>query len=342
MKVTTEEELDLLLSEPTPATIELMRRLDGDIAILGIGGKIGPTLGRMASRAVADAGVQKKIYGVSRFSEAGLEEKLETWGIDAISCDLLDRCAVGTLPDAKNVIFMAGRKFGTSGEGEALTWAMNAILPAIVAERYKASRIVAFSTGCVYPLVDSTRGGSVEADQPDPTGEYAQSCLARERVFEYQSGVHGTRVLLFRLNYAIDLRYGVLHDIARSVWDGRPVDNSVGEFNAIWQGDVNDWALRCLDHCTSPPSALNVTGPEIEAVSHAAEAFGRMMGRQVRYTQPASGKVGYLSNAAKAFSLFGRPRVPMDEMIRLQAEWVMAGGRTLGKPTHFEVNTGDF
>jgi len=342
MKITTEEELDLLLSEPSSATIEAMKRLDGDIAIIGIGGKIGPSLGRMAARAVAQANVKKRVFGVSRFSEASLEKQLASWGIQAIPCDLLDRDAVDALPDVENVIFMAGRKFGTSGGGEPLTWAMNAVLPAIVAERFKHGRIVVFSTGCVYPLVDATRGGSVEADRPDPVGEYAQSCLGRERVFEYFASLHKTRVLLFRLNYAIDLRYGVLHDIARSVWDGRPVDNSVGEFNAIWQGDVNDWALRCLEHCTSPPSILNVTGPEIETVSHAAEAFGRMMNKQVRYVKPAPGKICYLSNASKAFSIFGRPRVSMDEMIRLQAEWIMAGGRSLGKPTHFEVSNGNF
>ncbi|MBN2154153.1 MAG: NAD(P)-dependent oxidoreductase [Candidatus Lokiarchaeota archaeon] len=342
MDITNEEELDSLLSEPSPALVTEIARIDGDIAILGIGGKIGPTLGRMAARAVDRAGVDKAVYGVSRFSEAGLRKKLDSWGVESVSCDLLDRDSVAKLPDARNVIFMAGRKFGTSGGGEATTWAMNAVLPSIVADRYRNGRIVVFSTGCVYPLVGAAGGGSVEADRPEPVGEYAQSCLARERVFEYGSGRHGTPVLLFRLNYAIDLRYGVLHDIAMSVWEGRPVDNSVGEFNAIWQGDVNDWALRCLEHCTSPPTALNVTGPEVEAVSRVAGEFGRIMGKQVRYTRPVPGKAGYLSNAARALSMFGRPRVSMDEMIRLQAEWVMAGGRSLGKPTHFEVSTGEF
>jgi nucleoside-diphosphate-sugar epimerase len=340
MNIPSEEDLDLLLSEPSQAAVDAMKRLDGDIAILGIGGKIGPTLGRMAARAVDQAGVDKAVYGISRFSEAGLQEKLESWGIRTISCDLLDREAMANLPTVENVIFMAGRKFGTSGGGEAVTWAMNAILPSIVADRYRSSRIVAFSTGCVYPLVAADTGGSTEADRPEPVGEYAQSCLARERVFEYHSSRFGTRVLLFRLNYAIDLRYGVLHDIAWSVWNDQPVNNAVGNFNVIWQGDVNDWALRCLEHCTSPAMALNVTGPGIETLSHEADAFGRIMGKHVRYTQPVPGKIGYLNNASKAFALLGRPRMSIDELIRRQAEWVMAGGRSLGKPTHFEVSTG--
>lgn len=340
MPITSEEDLESVLSEPTRALVDTVNRIDGDIAILGIGGKIGPTLGRMAARAAVETGTGKIVYGISRFTEPGLQSKLESWGVRTIACDLLDRDAVAKLPRVKNVIFMAGRKFGTSGGGEAMTWAMNAILPGIVADRYRASRVVVFSTGCIYPLVDSNKGGSVETDTPGPVGEYAQSCLARERIFEYHASQFGTRVLLFRLNYAIDLRYGVLHDIAWNVWNDRPVDNTVGEFNVIWQGDVNEWALRCLDLCTSPATALNVTGPEIVTVMHAAEAFGRIMGKRVTYTRQVAGKTGYLSNASKAASLLGHPRYSMAELVRMQAHWIMGGGRSLGKPTHFEVNTG--
>jgi len=341
-KIKTEFDLDLRLSEPSLSLVEFFVRLDGDLVILGIGGKIGSSLGQMAVRAVELSGIKRKVYGVSRFSDAGTKEKLESFGVEAISCDLLDREAVRRLPQVKNVIFMAGRKFGTSGGGEAMTWAMNTAVPANVAEHFHASRIVVFSTGCVYPLATAASGGCTEDTRPEPLGEYAQSCLGRERIFEYYASCYGTEVLLFRLNYAIDLRYGVLYDIASAIRDGRPVNNSVGSFNAIWQGDVNDWALRSLEHCSSPAAVLNVTGPETTSVEYAAERMGKILGRPVSYSQPVAGETGYLSNAAKAFGLFGYPRVSMGELIPLQAEWLLQGGRTLNKATHFEVNNGKF
>ncbi len=342
MKITNEEELDLVLSEPSPSTVELMTHLKGDIAILGIGGKIGPTLGRMATRSVSKSGKKKTVFGISRFSETGLREKLEAWGLHTIPCDLLDRDAVAKLPKVDNVIFMAGRKFGTSDGGEALTWAMNTTVPSIIADHFKDSKIVVFSTGCVYPLVQRNGGGCNEDAKPEPSGEYAQSCLGRERVFEYYSNRFGTRILLFRLNYAIDLRYGVLFDIATNIWKNQPVTNSVGNFNAIWQGDVNDWALRSLEWCGSPARILNVTGPDVVAVAYVAEKMGKIMGKKVTYSQDIPGNACYLSDATKAISRFGNPRLKMDEMIQLQAEWIMAGGRSLNKPTHFEINNGKF
>nr|MDO8110490.1 NAD(P)-dependent oxidoreductase [Candidatus Sigynarchaeota archaeon] len=341
MDITTENELELDLSEPSPSTVEAMKRIDGDIAILGIGGKIGPSLGRMAARAIAQAGVDKKVFGISRFSEAGLKEKLESWNVKTISCDLLDRDDVAKLPQVPNVIFMAGRKFGTTG-AESLTWAMNVLVPANVANHYRTSRIVAFSTGCVYPQVEPSTGGCTEHVRPEPVGEYAQSCLGRERMFEYHAQRFGTKTLLFRLNYAVDLRYGVLHDIATSIWNDNPVVNVVGHFNVIWQGDVNDWALQSLELCESPPRFLNVTGPETASIVSVAEMMGAIMNKQVRYLQQIPGNLCYLNNAAGAFSRFGYPRVTLQDMIRLQAQWIIAGNRSLNKPTHFEINDGTF
>jgi nucleoside-diphosphate-sugar epimerase len=335
-----EEMLDGLLSEPDFELIEMMKRLPGDIMILGINGKMGLTLGRRAVNAIKAAGCAKQVIGVSRFSDAEGRRKLEEWGIKTISCDLLDRNAVRELPQVPNVIFMAGRKFGTGG-AEDLTWAMNVLAPAHVGEHFKDSRIVVFSTGCVYPLVGAGTGGCTECVVPDPVGDYSQSCLGRERIFSYCSRTYGTKVLLFRLNYAIDLRYGVLHDIASKVWNNQPVDNSVGHFNVIWQGDANSFALRSLEQAASPAVALNITGPETIPVEYIAEIFGRLLDRSVTYVGTPGDKC-YLNNASKSFSLFGYPRMPLEKMIEMQAEWFKNGGRSLGKPTHFEVNNGKF
>jgi nucleoside-diphosphate-sugar epimerase len=338
--IKNEIELDELLSQPDAAAIAMMRRLEGDIIILGIGGKMGVTLGRLAVNAIKAAGVKKRVVGVSRFSNPDARDQLEEWGIETISCDLLDRDAVDALPDVANVIFMAGRKFGTGGS-EELTWVMNTLVPGNVGMKFKNSRIVVFSTGCVYPLVEVESGGCSELIPVAPTGEYAQSCLGRERVFEYYAKNFKTPVTLFRLNYAIDLRYGVLHDIANQIWHGEPVNNSVGHFNLIWQGDANRRALLCLEHCESPASIMNITGPETVTVSYVAEAFGRIMNKPVNYSGE-SGKRCYLNNAAKSFAEFGYPSVSIDEMINAQAQWIMADNRSLGKPTHFEVNNGKF
>ncbi|UCH36768.1 MAG: NAD(P)-dependent oxidoreductase [Armatimonadota bacterium] len=318
----------------------MMRRLDGDIMVLGIGGKIGHTLGGAAVRAINQAGVKKSVHGVDSFPEPGARERIEGLGVVPMTCDLLDPVAVAKLPRADNIIFMAGRKFGTSGD-EELTWAINALVPAHVAAHFTASRVVAFSTGCVYPFVAPETGGSVESDAPAPVGEYAQSCLARERVFEYYSKKNGTPVCLFRLNYAIDLRYGVIHDIARRVWQGEPVDLTVGCFNCIWQGDAANQALLCLELCASPAAAINITGPETVSVRSVAEECARIMGKPVTFTGE-EGATAYLSNAAKAAALFGPPRVPLAHMIRWTAEWIVAGGRSYDKPTHFEVTTGKY
>lgn len=338
--IENEAVLDEVLSIPDQSLVEFAKRLDGDIAILGIGGKMGPTLGRLAVNAIRAAGVKREVYGVSRFGNADARRQLEEWGIKTISCDLMDREAVRQLPDFKNIIFMAGRKFGTDGS-EDLTWAMNVLVPAIVGERFKESRIVAFSTGCVYPLVGVATGGCTEEVTPLPVGEYSQSCLGRERIFGHVSRTCGTKVLFYRLNYAIDLRYGVLHDIGRQVIAGEPVTNTVGHFNIIWQGDANRIALLALEHAESPAVPLNVTGPEIISVEYIAERFARLMGKKLSYSG-GSADLCYLNNASKAMRLFGYPRVSLEQMIDWQAAWLMQGGKSLGKPTHFEVNNGKF
>lgn len=338
--IDSETMLEDLLSLPGEGLTAMMKRLDGDIMILGIGGKMGITLGRQAVNAIREAGVVKKIIGVSRFSDQEGRRKLEECGIKTISCDLLDHPQVERLPQVKNIIYMAGRKFGT-GSSEDITWAMNTMIPAYVGTYFRESRIVVFSTGCIYPLVGVKNGGCVEEVNPGPVGEYAQSCLGRERVFEYCSKAFGTKVLLLRLNYAIDLRYGVLHDIGKQVWNNQPVNNTVGHFNIIWQGDANCYALRALEHCASPATPLNITGSETVSVKYIAEKFAHFMGKDISYSGVSQDKC-YLNNASKSFTLFGNPRIGLEHMVRWQAKWLMNGGSSLGKPTHFEINNGKF
>ncbi|MCO8121005.1 NAD-dependent epimerase/dehydratase family protein [Stieleria sp. TO1_6] len=337
--IETETQLDAFLTQPSDALVECLRHLNGDLIILGIAGKMGVSLGQLAAAAIEKSGVQKNIYGVARFSDAAARERLESVGVRTIKCDLLDRAAVAELPKASNVLFMAGRKFGTGGE-ESLTWAMNTMVPANVADHFRNSKIVAFSTGCVYPLADVDHMPD-ETTAPAPIGEYAQSCLGRERIFEYGSNRWGTPLCLYRLNYAIDLRYGVLHDIATKIWHDQPVDNSAGAFNMIWQGDANQQALMCLGHCTSPATILNITGPETLSTEAVARQFGKLLDKPVRFTTTA-GNVSYLSDSAKATALFGVPSVTAEQLIRWQANWIKIGGRSLGKPTHFEINDGAF
>ena len=334
------EALDDALSEPTPAVVESMGRGGGDLIVLGAGGKMGPTLARMARRAVERAGVSRVVTAVSRFSTPSVREQLEHHGVRTIACDLLDRRAVAGLPDAAAVIFMAGMKFGASAR-PSLTWAENCVLPAAVCERYPRSRIAAFSTGNVYGLVPVGRGGSTEGDELRPAGEYAMSCLGRERVFEYFSEERGTPVTLLRLNYACELRYGVLADIARRVNAGKPVDLTMGYFNAIWQGDANALALCAVEHATSPALALNIAGIEELSVRAIAMAFGERLGRQVQFTGREAPDA-LLSNGRNAARLLGPPQVSVDQMIDWIADWVAHGVAALGKPTHFEVRDGRF
>ncbi|MEZ6128887.1 MAG: NAD-dependent epimerase/dehydratase family protein [Planctomycetaceae bacterium] len=330
-------QLDEWLSRPTDSVRDVLSKLDGDILVLGAAGKMGPTLARMARRSLPES---RQVIAVSRFGNPETAAELEQHGIRTIRCDLLNRDAVAALPDAPNVIYMAGTKFGTSDRPE-LTWMMNAIVPSIVAERFKSSRIVMFSTGCVYSMVDIASGGSVETDALAPPGEYAHSCVARERVFTHYSKQHDTPLLLYRLNYAIDLRYGVLHDVATRVIRGEPVDVSMGYVNVIWQGDANARALQCLAHTASPPAIMNVTGRELIPVRQLAERFGELFHKPPTITGTET-NTAWLSNAAKSFELFGDITVTLDEMIHATADWIQRGGISLGKPTHFETRDGMF
>ncbi len=338
--ISTEEELDDIMSAPPDALVQLMKRLDGDIAILGIGGKMGTTLGVEAVRACQAGGVKKKVLGVSRFSDAAAREKLEKLGVKTLACDLLDRDAVAKLPQAANVVFMAGRKFGTS-ESEALTWVMNTVVPANVAGHFSKSRIVVFSSGNIYPLLPVASGGATEDTPPNPVGEYAQSVLGRERVFSYYCQKNQTPMAMIRLNYAIDLRYGVLYELGQKIWKDEPVDLGVSHVNVIWQGDANSQALLALEHCAVPANPLNVTGPESIPVRYVAAEFARLLGKRARF-EGSEQPTMLLNNATKAARLFGYPSVTLRQMIEWTAHWLKSGGKALNKPTHFEARDGKF
>ncbi len=337
----TVEDLEDELSLPTEGVLETLRRVDGDVMVLGAGGKMGPTLARMVRRGMDLLGqTNRRVIAVSRFSSVRDAEELTRHGVEVLRCDLLDRAAVAALPDAPNVFFMAGQKFGTSNAPE-LTWVMNTLVPAVVAERYAGSRMVVFSTGCVYPLASVAGGGSREGDALGPPGDYANSCVGRERVCAHFSKVNGTPMLLYRLSYAIDLRYGVLMDVAQKVWRGEPVDVTMGYANVIWQGDANARAIQCLERVASPAVALNVTGLERVSIRELALAFGQRLGRTVEITGQEA-EAAWLFDASLSYEWFGTPRVTQEEMLEATAAWVLAGGGTLGKPTHFEVRDGAF
>ena len=332
--------LEAELAVPTEAERDALRAIEGDLLILGAGGKMGPSLARLACLGSRDAGVRRRVIAVARFSTPGLREALERDGIETIAADLFDRAALLALPDAPNVVYMAGQKFGTTGQ-EARTWAVNALLPGLVAERFARSRIVTFSTGNVYPLTPAEGPGPDEDGAVGPVGEYAQSALARERVLTFLAERQGTPMALLRLNYAIEPRYGVLRDIADRVWAGRPVELAMGWVNVIWQRDANGIALRALAHCAVPPLVLNVTGRPAFGVRWLAQQFGARWGRQPMFAG-VEGATALLSNAAKMEALFGRPSVGIEEMIDRVARWVERGGRSLGKPTGFEQRDGRF
>jgi nucleoside-diphosphate-sugar epimerase len=340
MNIQSEAQLEEMISEPPPYLLNALHSLESDLLILGVGGKMGPALARMATRALAAIHSPHRVIGVARFSQPGLREKLAGWGIETIACDLLDRTALAPLPESRNVIFMAGQKFGTTGN-PAQTWAMNVYLPALVAERYTAARVVVFSTGNVYPLQPVVQGGAVERDSVGPVGEYAASCLGRERIFEYFSRTQGLRCTILRLNYAIDLRYGVLLDLARKVKGRQPIDLRMGAANVIWQGDANAQALAALNLCATPPFVLNITGPETVSVRRVAEQFGLRFGVEPILVGEEA-PTALLNNATQAHGLFGYPRVTLAQMIEWTAAWVEMGGSMLNKPTHFEARDGRF
>jgi len=340
MPINTVHELEDVLSTPTPADIAAVREFDGDILILGAGGKMGPSLAKLARRASVQSSQGKRVIAVARFSDPQVRCDLEAAGVEIITCDLLEPAALNKLPDAENVIFMAARKFGTAG-AEHLTWAMNTFLPGLVAERYKSSQIVAFSTGNVYGLVPVGSGGSTEGSPVVPVGEYAQSALGRERMFEYGSSRWGTPGVVLRLNYAVELRYGVLVDIAVAVFNRRPVNLQMGYVNVIWQRDANSVCLRSLAHCSSPPLVLNLTGPERLSVRDIANEFGRRFGI-VPIFDGNETETALLNNSSKAQAMFGPPTIGTARMMDWIAHWITSGQPLLNKPTHFQVQDGTF
>jgi len=340
IRIDTEDQLNRLLTEPSEADIAFAHRLRGDTMILGAGGKMGPTLAQRLQRALHAAASKSRVIAVSRFQSSEAERELTQSGVETIPCDLLDPESVSALPLVENVLFLAGRKFGSAGDPD-LTWAMNTIVPAQVAQHFRNSRIVAFSTGNVYPFVSPEQGGCVESDAPAPLGEYAQSCLGRERIFEFYSKKFNTPCLIFRLNYAIDLRYGVLVDIARQVFEGKPVDISVPAVNVLWQGDANSYAMRSLELCQSPARILNVTGPETIPVLRAANFFARRFQKELTLKGESKG-LALLNDASACHAALGYPAVSAAELMEAVATWIESGGQSLNKATKFQVTDGKF
>ena len=335
------EALEDFMSEPTPALVADLARASGDIMVLGVGGKMGPTLARMAKRAAPG----RRVIGVARFSDAAARATLERHGVECIACDLLDRAALQRLPNVadgvRNMVYMAGHKFGAAGN-PSLTWMMNVGVPAMVAETFREMRIVTFSTACVYPFVPvDGPGAGEEMPATPPPGDYAWSCVGRERMFEHGSQRWGTPGRLVRLSYAIDMRYGVLHDVASSVFAGQPVDVTMGHADVIWQGDANEQALRLLAHCTAPATPINITGPRHTSIRWLAAEFGRRFARTPALTGHEA-PTAWLIDTAQAQALLGLPRVPIETMIDWVADWVRRGGPSLGKPTHFQTRDGKY
>lgn len=333
-------ELEDQILAPSASLVADIKKIEGDIMLLGIGGKMGPSMGKLALRAIKEAGINKRVIGVSRFSDSTVKNQLEQIGIETISCDLLNPQELQQLPQVSNIIYLAGHKFGTTGR-EDFTWAMNTYLPGMVAEHFKNSRIVAFSSGNVLPFVPVTAGGASEELTPEPIGEYAQSCLGRERIFQYFSKKNQTDILIYRLNYAVDFRYGVLVEIAKSVISDTPIDLTTENVNVIWQGDANEIALRSLLHCSNPAKILNVTGPETLSVKWIAERFGEFLEKTPAFINESAG-TALLNNASECHKLFGYPQTTIREAIEITAQWLQQGGDLFNKETHFQERGGKF
>ncbi|MDM1046808.1 epimerase [Sphingobacterium hotanense] len=325
---------------PSRELVEDVKQIEGDIMLLGIAGKMGVSMGKLLVDALKLAGKENKVYGVSRFSDPKAKSQVEESGIIAIACDLLNDEQLFNLPDVANVIYLAGHKFGTVGN-EDFTWAMNTYLPGRVSEKFKDAKIVAFSSGNILPFVKLNEGGVDEDAVPQPIGEYAQSCLGRERVFQYFAKKNNTPMLIYRLNYAVDFRYGVIMEIGKSVWNEKPIDLRTENVNVIWQGDANEIAIRSLLHCESPAKILNVTGPETLSTKWVAKEFAKIFGKEAKFVHEAEG-TALLNNASECHRLFGYPKVTIREVIELNAAWIQNGGDEFGKPTHFQERGGQF
>lgn len=332
-----EAHLEDYMSTPPRALMEDLAKLEGDIAVLGVGGKVGPMLATMAKRAAPE----KRVFGVARFTDPAVRERLETAGVETIVCDLLEREQLAQLPDANNVVYMAGKKFGTAGS-EPQTWAMNTIVPTHVAERFDGTRFVAFSTLCVYPFSKVQGPGATPQDTPPtPTGEYANSCVGRERIFQYYSQRSNSPGCLARLNYAIDCRYGVLHDLGRWVRNGTPIDIRTSVANCIWQGDAIAQILRCLRHGTVPAQPINIGTPQTTDIRAAAERFGELFGTPPKF-QGVAETTAWHNDCTPALDLFGPPAIDLETMIRWNADWIARGLVSHEKPTHYEERSGKF
>ena len=338
--IADEVQLDKMLTEPLVALREFITQIASPLVVLGAGGKMGPTLAVLAKHAADLAGHPLEVVAVSRFSDEASKDWLEQNGVQTLSADLLDNASWASLPDSDNVINLVGQKFGTSND-PGRTWVINTLIPAATCNRYAKSRIVALSTGCVYPMMPVASGGATEDTAPDAVGEYVNACLARERIYNFFSSQHGTKISIVRLNYAIDLRYGVFFDIASKVYSGEPVDLQMGHFNCIWQGDANDMIIRALSLCKSPARAVNLTGDEILSVREIATRLGGLLECDPKFTGTESGNA-WLNDASRTFAELGKPPTPLDTTLRWTAHWVKTGGRSLGKPTHFEVRDGKY
>jgi len=336
-----ETELFDLMTTPSERLIEDIKKIDGDILILGCGGKIGPSLAVMAKRAIDQANLHKKVIGASTFDYAGSVDQMRERGVNVIEADLLNPEQLNALPNADNIIYMVGRKFGTYAD-PSMTWAINVLLPAKVCERFPHANMVTFSTGNVYSYADVSSGGSCEEDEVAPIGEYGQTALGRERIFEYYANIYMNKGLLFRLNYAIDLRYGVLFDIAKNIQQGTPINVGIGYFNCIWQGDVCEYAIRSLLHVSNPLNILNVTGPENISILWAAKKMGSLLGKEPIFSEDPFPQKALFSNATKLTEMMGYPHMPLVSMMKMVAEWVQSGGATIHAPTHFEITNGKY
>ena len=338
--ITNEQELDELMSRPRRILIEFMKSVTSPLVILGAGGKMGPTLAILARRAALEAGNSLKIIAISRFSDPEVRQNLERQGVHTLSVDLMERSSYEQLPDASHVIYLIGLKFGTS-LNPGMTWATNTLIPAYTCERYPHSKMVALSSGNVYPLTPVQGPGARETDPLEPLGEYSNSCVARERIFDYYSSRNGTPIALIRLFYALDLRYGVLFDIAKRVFTGEPIDLATGYFNCIWQGDANEMIIRALSLVGSPPYALNLTSPARFSVRQVAQEFSHLMGKYA-ILEGVETDSALLGNTEKLTAILGEPGTPWDWAMRWTADWVMMGGSSLSKPTHFETRNGKY
>ena len=337
----TEEKLNELLTTPTDKLVRDIAKIKGDIMVLGAGGKMGPTLCILAKNAIKKAGIDKRVLAVSRFSDPIALELLHSNGVETISADLLNQESLNALPEVNNIIFMAGRKFGTDGGQEYLTWAMNSTLPAFVAYKFRKSNIVVFSSGNIYPIIPLAKAGCTEDDRVEPKGEYPMSVLARERAFEYASQNYGTKVFNYRLNFSVDLRYGVLYDCAKKIMDGEPISLATPCFNFIWQGTANEIAIRGLLYAESPMRTVNVTGPETVSIRKTCIQLGKFLGKEPIF-EGEEGNSAYLNDSSLAMEMFGYPDVCARTLIKWQAEYMLDGARTLDKPTHFEERKGSY